>query len=250
MKIILLILISSPLLFISSASAAVNIHLPSETEPLLLNGKTIDQRQLQTENGQQQLVFKYLESYRQFGSQRRFTSEAIILTFSAKDDHYQIKLPEINSAKEAERFNNKPMVEIIDSKGVNLDYQIDTLRKQGMQVGRNYPLEIKQYNSQGKVAAISQPQSSTMTSTHHTEIKSTSINNTTVDNQPKPQASTTTTASTAAIIAATDANNTPLSEDVSNNRSQYDIGKMLDFWYQQADEQTRKAFKERIGVDK
>ncbi len=217
MKITSYLAIGCSLLFIPFGQASVSITLPKNTEPLLLNGQIIEKQKLENDNGIQQIVFKYNSNYHQYGSQQRFTSEAIIVTFSATDNEYQIKLPNINSSKSAQHFNKKPQLEIIDNHGKALAYKIDTLSKAGIQLGRNYQEEIQAYNMNGGTAAISIP-------SKRTAIPITPLLPVITPQQAAEQ-----------VTTATQPDN-----------AQINVGQMLDFWYQQADEATKEAFKKRI----
>lgn len=199
-----------------TALAAISISLPANTEPLLFNAQTTDATSLTAEDGQQQIVFKYLANFRHQGQSQRFISDAVIVTFTGQNAQYSITLPKINSASDADKFNQHPRVGIIDDNGQQIDYRIDTLTKDGIQVGRNYREEINQYNLSAAPAAI----------------------------KMQPQAITTSLASSTTSLSATQVSATG-SQD---NPTQINVGQMLDFWYQQADEKTRQAFKAKINA--
>ncbi|MCZ4337125.1 DUF2057 domain-containing protein [Shewanella colwelliana] len=205
--------------FVNPALAKVELILPSSTESLAINGKAIDVRKLSIDNGPVQLLFKYNANYRSQGQQVRFTSQAIILTFEGKDSRYQIKMPPINSQRDADKFNQQPWLTIKNASGDHVDYKIDTLLKEGLQIGRDYTGELKTYNTNNGIAAIAllpplkqQPKIMLF------------------DNQQ----------------ADVEKTEKPLSAE-SPQSDQINVGQMLDFWYSQADEATRKAFKERIN---
>lgn len=141
-------------LFFVQAHAEVTITLPDSAEPLLLNGKDITSHQLISQNGPQQLVFNARASYREFGQQKRFVSETLIVTFSGENNHYRVSLPKISSPKSAEKFNDVPQIGLTDTQGNKVAYKIDKLLKDGIQIGRNYSEEIKAYNIGQGVAAI------------------------------------------------------------------------------------------------
>ena len=205
--------------FVNPALAKVELILSSSTESLAINGKAIDIRKLSIDNGPVQLLFKYNANYRSQGQQVRFTSQAIILTFEGKDSRYQIKMPPINSQRDADKFNQQPWLTIKNASGDHVDYKIDTLLKEGLQIGRDYTGELKTYNTNNGIAAIAllpplkqQPKIMPF------------------DNQQ----------------ADVEKTEKPLSAE-SPQSDQINVGQMLDFWYSQADEATRKAFKERIN---
>lgn len=206
-------------LFVNPALAKIELILPNSTESLAINGKATNERELSIENGTVQILFKYNANYRSQGQQVRFTSQATILTFEGKDSRYQIKMPPINSQRDADKFNQQPWLTIKNASGDLVDYKIDILVKEGLQIGRDYTGELETYNTNNGIAAIAlfpplkqQPKIMPF------------------DNQQ-------------AHIEKTEK---PLSAEPPQP-DQINIGQMLDFWYSQADEATRKAFKERIN---
>ncbi|WP_281213888.1 DUF2057 domain-containing protein [Shewanella insulae] len=213
-------------LFFVHAHAEVTITLPDNAEPLLLNGKNITSHQLISQNGPQQLVFNARASYREFGQQKRFVSETLIVTFSGENNHYRVSLPKINSPRSAEKFNDSPSVTIKDTQGHSVSYKIDKLHKDGIQLGRDYREEIKTYNLSQGIAAIE-------------------VNQTIHKASPNASSDKTDLATVGDSESAQQAASQPQS---AARRDQINVGQMLDFWYEQADEATREAFKKRIGL--
>lgn len=232
--------ISLFLMLFTQVHAEVTITLPNNSTPLLLNGKDIDTRQLISANGTQQILLNANANYREFGQQKRFVSEAIIVTFSGENNHYTLSLPKISTPKAAETFNQSPQVIVKDTKGNNIPYKIDTLVKEGIQVGRNYSEEIKTYNTGQGIAAVSLWQ-----------VSPTS----TVQQASSAAQATETVTETSHTITETNHTSAEASvEPVKNvqgtqRKDQINVGQMLDFWYEQADEATREAFKKRIGLE-
>ncbi|QYJ84814.1 DUF2057 domain-containing protein [Shewanella mesophila] len=201
----------SSFLLLPTAQAAITINLPNNTEPLLLNAEEIEDRSLTADNGTQQIVFKYQSNYRQQGQRQRFTSDPVILTFTGEDSVYTIELSSINSSKDAIKFNHAPNVTITNNHGESISYHIDTLTKEGIQLGRNYQQELKAYNLTSAPAALLPTNTSKPISIETQVMKS---------------------------------------DSKTDDTEQIDVGKMLDFWYQQADQETKKAFKKRINAQK
>ena len=223
-----------PLLSVQ-AHAEVTITLPDSAEPLLLNGKDINSHRLISQNGPQQLVLAARATYREFGQQKRFTSETLIVTFLGENNHYRVSLPKINSPRSAEKFNDVPQVSITDTQGNKVAYKLDRLRKEGIQIGRDYSEEIKAYNASGGIAAIEVSQAIQVTQTTSTS--------------PATNHATSHVAASASLSAAQEAT-APQStqQQAAPRRDQINVGQMLDFWYEQADDATREAFKKRIGL--
>lgn len=205
------------------AWAEAIISFPSNTEVLVANGEANTATTLTLANGTQQILFKHIDSYRDFGDKKRFTSEAIVLTFTASDGRYEVELPNINSNRGADNFNRSPRLTITDEQSNEVKFKIDVLKKDGLQLGRNYVEEIHLYNGYA-------PEPKAPPKTAPAAVAAV------------PVTSAAATSSPSAAKAVT----TPVSDTTAVNTDQINVGQMLDFWYSQADEQTRKAFKQRI----
>lgn len=204
------------LMIVTPALADVSLTLPNSAELLLVNGKEAsNQSKINFDNGNNQIVFKYHTAYKNRGQEKRFNSEAIILSFTAKDADYRLSLPTLKSNNQADNFNQAPKVFIEDSEGNKLDIETDTLRKEGIQLGRNYGQEILAYNQTNAAAAIK------------------------------------TLAPTSIIISlpqsSTQAEKEAIVELAPALKDQKNISTMLDFWYSQADETTKNEFKAKIN---
>ncbi|ABV36395.1 conserved hypothetical protein [Shewanella sediminis HAW-EB3] len=213
------------LLFASQAWAEPTISFPNSAELLVVNGKAAESDSPMTlREGKNQIVLKYNTSFRQQGQQKRFSSEAIIVSFEASNQTYKLILPKLKSSSDADKFNSTPAIKLSDNKGQAVNYDTDILTKEGLQLGRDYSNEISVYNQSGANAAVS----------HFAVIKQ----NTKVQSAADVTTSVSTTSETMVNKQATTQNN--------QIPDQINVGQMLDFWYSQADEETRKAFKARI----
>ncbi len=204
------------LMFVAPAFANVSLTLPKSAELLLVNGQEASsQPKIKLGNGDNQIVFRYQTKYRSHGQEKRFSSEAVILSFAAKDTDYNLTLPTLKSDNQADKFDLDPEVYLEDSEGNKLEIRTDTLRKEGIQLGRNYDDEILAYNQTNSVAAIKglAPTSMVISLTQRS-----------------------TQAEKEAIVKATPA-----------LKDQINISEMLDFWYNQADEATQNEFKAKIN---
>ncbi|MBW8185864.1 YccT family protein [Shewanella nanhaiensis] len=205
-----------PLIFIAPVSAGNKLTLPKSAELLVVNGaKSSKLSQISLENGTSQIVFKYHTKYRSQGQDKRFSSEAIVLSFTAEDKTLSLVLPSLRSSSQSDKFNQTPQVTIEDSQRVALPIQTGVLRKEGIQLGRNYSKEVLNYNKTDAPAAV------------------------------KSLAPT-------SVVISTPSTNPQLELEVLKDKApelkdQQNISRILDFWYSQADETTRKAFKEKIN---
>ncbi|QYJ81059.1 DUF2057 domain-containing protein [Shewanella aegiceratis] len=235
-------------LFFVQAHAEVTITLPDSAEPLLLNGKDITSHQLISQNGPQQLVFNARASYREFGQQKRFVSETLIVTFSGENNHYRVSLPKISSPKSAEKFNDVPQIGLTDTQGNKVAYKIDKLLKDGIQIGRNYSEEIKAYNIGQGVAAIAINQPVQMAPSTSSSASSGAASPAATSTALAAQQTTAPQGAQPVGQPTSQPNTQPVSQTGTPRRDQINVGQMLDFWYEQADEATREAFKKRIGL--
>ncbi|RTR26330.1 YccT family protein [Shewanella atlantica] len=211
------------LLFASQAWADPTLSFPNSAELLVVNGKSTEADSPVTlTEGKNQIVFKYNTSFRQQGQQKRFSSEAIILSFEASNQTYKLKLPKLKSSSDADKFNSAPLIQLSDHKDLAVNYDTDILTKEGLQLGRDYSEEISLYNQTEASAAVAGFVIGKETANGHNAeaITTTSL--------PKSPASKQATSQS------------------KESPDQINVGQMLDFWYQQADEETRKAFKARI----
>ncbi len=211
------------LLFASQAWASPTLSFPNSAELLVVNGKVTEaDSPVPLTEGKNQIVLKYNTSFRQLGQQKRFSSEAIILSFEASNQAYKLILPKLKSNSDADKFNSTPAIKLSDNKGQAVNYDTDILTKEGLQLGRNYSDEISLYNqTDASAAAANFAIDKETINIHSTEIMATTA-------LPK---------SSVSKQATTQSKEIP---------DQINVGQMLDFWYQQADEETRKAFKARI----
>ena len=198
----------------NTAVANVELTLPTNSELVLVNGKESDAgKNLTLDNGENQIALRYLGRYQQQGSQTQFSSDVIIVKFSAKDEQLTLALPRIRSNNAADAFNRKPELTLLDSSGNDIAFKQDKLIKEGMQLGRDYEAEISAYNNTSAIAAVA-----TLVPAAKSNTQVAVATGVTIQPDKKVEPS-----------------------------DQVVVGKMLDFWYAQADEETRKAFKAKIN---
>ncbi|GIU29533.1 DUF2057 domain-containing protein [Shewanella schlegeliana] len=216
-----LILSSALLLFTTSAFADVTLSMPSNSELVLVNGVDASGRDtLNLKNGINQIAFRYLGRYKQQGSQTQFQSDVIIIKFDQSNADLALSMPRIRSGSAANKFNQSPQVTLEDQDGNLVSFDLGMLIKKGLQLGRDYEAEMAAYNLTAQEASL--------------------------NIQPAVISVTPTTASVAVATASTTATTPASTTTKPKASSQVNVGQMLDFWYQQADEETRKAFKKRI----
>lgn len=213
-----LVLSSALLLFTPSAFADVTLSMPSNSELVLVNGVDASGRDpLKLRNGINQVAFRYIGRYQQQGSQTQFQSDVIIIKFEQSDAQLALSMPRIRSDSAADKFNHSPQVTLEDRNSKLVPFELGMLIKKGLQLGRDYEAEIASYNLTDQKASLSIQPTAAATPAAIAEVTASSTASTAPNKGAKPKAD-----------------------------NQVNVGQMLDFWYQQADEETRKAFKKRI----
>jgi len=233
---------------LSQLSMAASFKLPDNTEVVLVNGNasppqssvTLD---LTMPEAIQQIAFRYHARFRANGSQNSFTSDVILLSFQASEQAYQLTLPSINSAASARQFNAQPKLTLTDQTGKTVVFSQDKLMKSGLQIGRDWVQEITQYNASNKIAAISLSPNKRADRINKPTMAADKLN------QAPSSNSTISTANSTTIntVISTTSVNAMITADKSENVSQAEVSKMLDYWYQQANVHTQAEFKAKIN---
>lgn len=231
-------------LTLSPMGIAASLQLPDRAETVLVNGKASQQQSsvkldLSMPDNMQQIAFRYQARYRDNGSQNNFISDVVILRFQASEQNYQLTLPTINSASRANQFNDQPTITLTDNTGKSIVFTQDKLMKSGLQIGRDFAQEIAQYNGSGAIAAIASAKR---------------INKNTPTAAPvAPVASVASVASVAIVPVAkttevTASNNTADTQvNKTEDITQAEVSRMLDYWYQKANPNTQAEFKAKIN---
>lgn len=215
--------ISAALLIATShfALADVTLNLPSDVTLLAVNmekpqtsGSFFSSVTSATlEDGQNQIVFRF-EPYFDKGNERNsVSSDVYIVTFDETNTKLDFVLPKYRTEREAEREIGNMEWSLIDEKGETISIKTDKLKKDGMQLGRNYVRESEDYNRAGGIASIGVV--------------------TTVVTLPKAK---TETATKPAVVTQAEQ---PQIDSTAEE--------MLHFWYSKADADTQARFKDFIN---
>ena len=138
-----------------SSFADVTLNLPQSAELVLVNGVNAQGNATQTlHNGNNQIAFRYDKNYRENGDTHLFRSEVVVMTFSGNDATYTLQLPRISSEYQAQKFNRQPTLSLLASDGSEIPFKHDVLIKDGIQINRDFPQEITQYNLSKAPAAL------------------------------------------------------------------------------------------------
>ncbi|WP_299136072.1 DUF2057 family protein [uncultured Vibrio sp.] len=193
----------------SSADALVEVLAVNEAKPDLEGGFFSSSKTITVPDGVNQIVFKYQLAFSQ-GNDREFVdSDTIIATFDATDTTVTFDMPKFRNTNEAKKGFQNLDWKLVDENQNAISVKQDKLIKDGMQIGRKYPQEAKEYNQKGGIAALAM--------------------------------GTAAGGATAAVVqpvtlpAKIDANASNTAEE------------MLYFWYEKADAETKQKFKEYVN---
>ncbi|MFA0112892.1 DUF2057 family protein [Vibrio sp. 10N.261.46.E11] len=162
MKTIQSIALLSAIVAAPSVLADVEIQVPSSVDILAVNeakpdldgGLFSSHKTLTLPDGQNQIVFQYQLAFDK-GNDREFVdSDAVIATFDATDTTLTFDLPKYRNTAEAKSGFKNLELNLVDENQNKISVKQDKLVKDGMQIGRNYPQEAKEYNQKGGIAAL------------------------------------------------------------------------------------------------
>lgn len=179
---------------------AVNMEDPETSSSLFSSSETIS-----LADGKNQIVFRYEPTFEENNERVDVSSDVYIATFETANTTLNFSLPEYMDEQEANQSIRNMQWSLVNEDGKKIDVASDKLKKNGMQLGRDYVRESEKYNRKGGIAAIGVV--------------------TTVLTMPKTQVVST--------------NNSQA--DQSQNSTT--VEDMLHFWYNKADAATKAKFK-------
>ncbi|CAE6910086.1 DUF2057 family protein [Vibrio sp. B1FLJ16] len=128
---------------------AVNMEKPKLEGGLFSAENTID-----IPDGTNQIVFKYQPEFEIGDAIKVAYSDVIIAKFDVENETLQFELPEFKTYRQAQT-NISPLTwQLMDSTGNPISLVEDILVSDGVQIGRNYPQEARNYNIAGGVAGV------------------------------------------------------------------------------------------------
>ncbi|MEZ9567532.1 DUF2057 family protein [Vibrio splendidus] len=138
----------------SSADALVDVLAVNEAKPDLDGGFFSSSKTITVPDGVNQIVFKYQLAFSQ-GNDREFVdSDTIIATFDAADTALTFEMPKFRNTNEAKKGLQNLDWKLVDENQNAISVKQDKLVKDGMQIGRKYPQEAREYNQKGGIAAL------------------------------------------------------------------------------------------------
>ena len=195
--------------------ADVEIQVPSSVDILAVNEAKPDldgslfssYKTLTVPDGQNQIVFQYQLAFDKGNDREFIDSDAIIATFSATDAVLTFDMPKYRNTAEAKKSLQNLDWKLVDENQNAISVKQDKLIKDGMQIGRKYPQEAKEYNQKGGIAAL-----------------------------------TLGTSAGAAAVAQPVTLPAKIDGNAANTAEE-----MLYFWYEKADAETKQKFKDYVN---
>lgn len=143
--------------------AAVTLDLTDQVDLILVNGEKPEveggffssDKKVTMPDGENQIVFRYVPTYKNGKDRDEFNSQVIVAKFNAEDEQLKFEFPKYRNLREAElKFDKEANWQLLDSLDQPVAFEQDKLIHNGMQIGRDYPQELITYNANGGVAAV------------------------------------------------------------------------------------------------
>ncbi|HHB1596954.1 TPA: DUF2057 family protein [Vibrio campbellii] len=142
--------------------AATTLVVPEDVKLLAVNmekpklegGLFSDEKTIEIPDGTNQIVFKYQPEFEIGDDIKGVYGDAIIAKFDVKNEELKFELPEFKTYRQAQTNISPLEWQLLDSKGQPIDLVEDILESDGVQIGRNYAQEARNYNIAGGVAGV------------------------------------------------------------------------------------------------
>ncbi len=128
---------------------AVNMEKPDLEGGLFSSEKTIE-----LPDGTNQIVFKYQPTFEINENLKTVYSDVIVAKFDAENEKLTFELPEFKTLRQAQNNISPLDWQLLDTKGQPIALVEDVLESDGVQIGRNYPQETRNYNIAGGIASV------------------------------------------------------------------------------------------------
>jgi len=128
---------------------AVNMEKPDLEGGLFSSKKTME-----IPDGTNQIVFKYQPVFETNENLKTVYSDVIIAKFDAENEKLTFELPEFKTLRQAQNNISPLDWQLLDTKGQPIALVEDVLESEGVQIGRNYPQESRNYNIAGGIASV------------------------------------------------------------------------------------------------
>nr|WP_010447204.1 DUF2057 family protein [Vibrio rotiferianus] len=123
-------------------------------KPKLEGGLFSDEKTMEIPDGTNQIVFKYQPEFEIGDDIKGVYGDVIIAKFDATDEELTFELPKFKTYRQAQTSISPLAWQLLDSKGQPIDLVEDVLESDGVQIGRNYSQEARNYNIAGGLASV------------------------------------------------------------------------------------------------
>lgn len=146
----------------SFASADIALKLSDDTSLLALNGQSVIERNdlvkkgiLRLQNGTHQILVNHsVVIGEKFEDEEFHKTEVFALVFNSSNQKLALVAPKFKQVSDIDKFNKAPSWKIIDQSGKAIDLKISVLKKDGLQLSRNYDHELNLFNAQNEAASL------------------------------------------------------------------------------------------------
>ncbi|KHA61930.1 hypothetical protein NL53_01205 [Vibrio variabilis] len=146
----------------TNALADVTISIPDTVEVLLVNeqkpqldgGLFSSQKTVTLPDGENQILFLYKPYFTQGKDRIIVESDPIVAKFAAKESELVFDFPSYRNVREAKAEIKSADWQFKNQNGQVVAVQQEQLAKEGMQIGRNFKLEIAEYNRHNGIASL------------------------------------------------------------------------------------------------
>lgn len=218
------------------AMADVSLKLPDGMGIVAVNGYNSDHfDEVSLSGGRNQIAIRFEKDFsRGFDDGAIEKSDVFVLRFDYANGILVMGMPDIKRVSQLKRFNRDPRITLTDGNGQPVEFAIDKLKKEGVVLLRNYAEELRKFNGTESPAAVKNGKSHVRqyepVFPHEHKIK---------------QRKDTGAQSTAESLSESSKESgkrakaeTPDAPDEQNQMAEI----MLKYWYQQADDETRRRF--------
>tara|TARA_Y100001956_G_scaffold81064_1_gene97658 strand:- start:1521 stop:2171 length:651 start_codon:yes stop_codon:yes gene_type:complete len=146
----------------ANALAEVTISVPDTVEILLVNeqkpqldgGLFASHKTVTLPDGENQVLFLYKPYFTQGNDRIIVESDPIVAKFTAQDSDLEFDFPKYRNVREAKQNIKSASWQFKNQNGEPVTVKQEQLVKEGMQIGRNFKLEIAEYNRGNGVASL------------------------------------------------------------------------------------------------
>lgn len=197
-----------------NAFSEVRLELGEGINLLAVNGEEVrfdsffaDKTSARLPEGTNQILVNYTAEVKPGDDSELEVTQPSVILFETTASKVSLNAPKIKSIRDVEMFEKNLNWALIDDKGNAIPYKANLLIKKGLQLSRDYEDELEDFNLSNANAALQKTK----------------------------------------IISPTQTLNAKGKKSPETKRNNNMAMEMLIYWYNQADEKTRRSFKELIN---